>query len=728
MRSLRSHLRFRGASERGAAMVFVAVLLPVLALFVSLAIDFAHFFDYSRNLQSRADAAALAAGLEYGAKCFGTSVTQAQLDAIGHAAQQYSGPPNGTPDAPNLPYPFASIPNYLNQPNLSAGSPANLYLVLNGNASYDNGGRNFTEGTFCAANYPVAPPAVPPLPATDVWLTQANLPLFFPLIGVTPTISAHARVQLEQIGTPTSSTPIAVPDPADVPCMVGNVIDQNTGNQIATTGKLTETGTNPPTWTGPTTTGVTVPTTGGVPHQLTVQAFFPDDCSAPTGSGTTYDAPAQGGGIVFVNGYTPPPSPVAAPTLGNVWLEAAGCSPAGAESTNQVTTGGAAYFYYFTQSTSCSVTVHARVDFPAGQGTPGVVATMDGDLAGGHDMAPPPDSSGGPYWTSTFSFAPRSGRHVFTLRWYQSASTVSNKCQTLADAKKAANPCNLNGGDPVQQTFAAVDDGSDPPDDSGPVVAAQIGCSANCSGVGGVATAGVNSIPTGTSPTLQVTFQLQGLTNSGQNDPPIVLRASVQSSKATGLIDCGQGGGASGSASAITNGCPHPVSVYNGSTCVSYPSPQPWTCVYVDTGNKRQQIIKGFTDRIGSSCDNWQSFKATGVNNIDATTDPRAFVMIITSPNDLSLASSNPNAILHILGFATFYVTGWDGDQWLPGSGKFIPGCTSPTNQDEAFPGTGSSNNQIWGHFYKTSESGGIGNGNPCDPNKFGDCVAALTR
>ena len=53
-------------SESGAVIVMVAIWLPVLALFVSFAVDFAHFFDYSRNLQNRADAAALAAIVGYG--------------------------------------------------------------------------------------------------------------------------------------------------------------------------------------------------------------------------------------------------------------------------------------------------------------------------------------------------------------------------------------------------------------------------------------------------------------------------------------------------------------------------------------------------------------------------------------------------------------------------------------------------------------------------------------
>src|SRR5690242_20894906 len=92
------------SSERGAVVVMVAIWLPVLALFVSFAVDFAHFFDYSRNLQNRADAAALAAGTQFGGTCFGTPTT-AQTDVLGQTAQRYTGPPNLTPSA-NLPYSY----------------------------------------------------------------------------------------------------------------------------------------------------------------------------------------------------------------------------------------------------------------------------------------------------------------------------------------------------------------------------------------------------------------------------------------------------------------------------------------------------------------------------------------------------------------------------------------------------------------------------------------------
>ena len=85
------------SSERGAVIVMVALWLPVLALFLSFAVDFAHFFDYSRNLQNRADAAALAAGNALGGTCFGGyTATRTHRPGPGKAAQQYSGPPDLT--------------------------------------------------------------------------------------------------------------------------------------------------------------------------------------------------------------------------------------------------------------------------------------------------------------------------------------------------------------------------------------------------------------------------------------------------------------------------------------------------------------------------------------------------------------------------------------------------------------------------------------------------------
>jgi hypothetical protein len=723
-------------------MVLVAAALPVFLLFASFAVDVGHFFDYSRNLQNRADAAALAAGTQYGATCFGLgspivagSLTAAQLgeiNNIGETAQQYAGWLAGS-DAYYTPTDMTGR-TLFNLPNLTAGTAGNLHILLNSTANWPGGG-NWTMGTAGTTGSPASlcdagtEDGVNLGPTTDVKITQSQLPLFFPLIGLKPDISAHARVQLQGVQVPGAVRPIAVPDPGDVPCLQAYVIDQTTGTRLSTV-SLTEVGTSPPIWRGTTPGTITPPITNGSADHLAVQAFFPNDCSNPAGGGTVYDAPAQGGGIDFINGFKPFPGTITAPTLGSVWLSA-GCS------------GQDPYFYYFTSGT-CSVTLHAMVAFPTGQGTPGVEGFMDGALNNAVDMAQVGSTN---EWTGSFTISPRSGRHTFTISWFQTNSSVNNKCQSKGDATKNNNPCFFNGGNPVQQTFAAVDDGSDPPDDSGPVSAVQVGCVATtpstCPTIGGQptdgATSGVNTIPTtgaGSNPTLQITVQLQGLQNSGRTDPPIILRASVQSAKRTGLIDCGQGSGASADSNAITNGCPHGLQIYDGTTCISDPSPNPWSCVNIITGNRRNQILNGFTNRIGNSCDNWENYVKNGVPVTpklpNGNQDPRIFTLIITSPNDLANGVSN-GSLVHILGAASFYVTGWDGDNWLPNPNNNsytpIPGCTTGVNdEDEAFPGSGSSNNQIWGHFFKTVELGGGGNGQVCDPNAFGDCVAALTR
>src|SRR4029077_20090840 len=52
----------------------------------------------------------------------------------------------------------------------------------------------------------------------DVRLTQANLGLFFPLFGFSPSISAHARAALQGEAS-TNAAPIAVGDTGQIPCV-----------------------------------------------------------------------------------------------------------------------------------------------------------------------------------------------------------------------------------------------------------------------------------------------------------------------------------------------------------------------------------------------------------------------------------------------------------------------------------------------------------------------------
>jgi Flp pilus assembly protein TadG len=67
-------IRRRLHCERGSVLVLVAAaMFPALAV-LTFAIDVSHWFDYSRNLQNRADAAALAGGQGLGV-CIGSTGT-----------------------------------------------------------------------------------------------------------------------------------------------------------------------------------------------------------------------------------------------------------------------------------------------------------------------------------------------------------------------------------------------------------------------------------------------------------------------------------------------------------------------------------------------------------------------------------------------------------------------------------------------------------------------------
>src|SRR5205823_1613136 len=102
------HLR----PERGSVMVLMAAALFPIMFLAAFAIAVSHWWDYSRNLQHRAGAAALAAGAEFGSICIGsgapgTTANGAQ-SVLGKWAQLYSGAGVARP-AGNLPYSDAAV-------------------------------------------------------------------------------------------------------------------------------------------------------------------------------------------------------------------------------------------------------------------------------------------------------------------------------------------------------------------------------------------------------------------------------------------------------------------------------------------------------------------------------------------------------------------------------------------------------------------------------------------
>lgn len=707
-------------NERGAVAVMVALFLPLMLIFASFAIDAAHYFDFSRSLQNRADAAAFSAALQYGNTCFGTP-TAAELAAIGHAAQQYSGPPVGTPDG-NLAYAYSSATPYQNQTNL-ASSATNFHLVLNGATSADHGGTSFSKGNFCSATYDT-----PADPATDVWVTQEHVPLFLPLLGFAPSISAHARVQLQGIQSETGVRPLAVGDASYIPCVTANFLN-NDGAVIASE-KLTKVS-NTDTWTSVgDAKQIAIPTaTTSSANPVTVQLFL-WDCNSTNPSGLKYDyynakGQEQQLGLVYINNWGTPGTVGAtgAPVLATGGLHLTGAN-------------GTTCDPYFQSSTlTCRVGVHANVQFqPAsGGGTFLARACLDSTLKNGNCPSPinlTHTASPGPTdWDSgvnTFAIAPDSGPHTINIQWAQLGGKVgTTNCTgtTFANAK-CEGYLTLGSGSSVlaTQRLMSGTNGTNtcnnPPYDTGPLQWVEVGTTDNP-----IATAGANSYAQGANPHLYITTSIQGLSNALPTDPDLCLRVAEQVSHATDFINCGQGNGTSQDISAIVNGCPDPpgtqknVRVQSDGSLTCTPQITPWDCVGNNPGES-SPVLKGFDQLIGQgnapgNCapNNWNT------GNAITLADPRAVVMIITGPTDLGTTNGTGQIPIRI--YAVFYITGWSSGQ------GGVKGCN---NNDP--PPAGAGNGELWGHWTSIAVPSGSGtsNGQQCDTASFGNCIAVLTR
>jgi Putative Flp pilus-assembly TadE/G-like len=731
-------------SESGAVIVIVALWLPLVLIFISFAIDFAHFFDYSRNLQNRADAAALAAVTKYGNTC-SSSPTSAQTDPIGKLAQQYAGPPAGTPSG-NLPFPSISG-TYQNQPNLTQGTPGNFHMLLNSTQNWPSG-TNWSMGTaghttdstaLCFSKDEDGNIG----PMVDVRLTQADLGLIFPFQSFRPTINAHARAALEGEAS-TSSEPIAVADSGQTPCVSVRLVNATT-NDVIQTIPLSKEPTDPNNPTAPVqwdNSAAPFSFTPSTSDNVYVQPFL-NDCN---GTGQILDG-SSNTGLLMIN-YHPASDPTV-PTGSAPQLNAAGVTATG------TCTSGTQYF----SVGGCTITVNAGVTFASGipNGQRNVyLLQRTWDNVNNVWVTPAPSSqnkmsSGGQCPANSFcgnaTIADTSGIDQFAIAWSQTSGSING---TSCSGNPTPAACQGNFG--VQQQSFGACNGCDQPDNSGAVVFSRIS-EADSSGV--IIGNDTNSFAAGSTHRLVFTFKLSGLNTATPGSPPTVLRFANSTNHQTGLVDCGQGASLNGDSEVVYYGCGpgnpfftnpplNPLFVYSrtdGSGCspatdgntTGWPNGDNQDCVQTTPGQRRIGIICPLVDRIvnnpyGTGCtggatgtcpaNNWSN--TTGSQNIPVG-DPRAVQMIITSPADFASGAGSPQAWLPIRKFATFYITGWDKN--------IKPQC--PGN--EPFPLKGkqnSDNGAVWGHWINYEDTAGTPNGQLCviDPSSPTNCVPALTR
>lgn len=771
-------------------MVITAFALFGLISMLTFAIDIPHWFDYSRNLQNRADAAALAAGDQFGAIC-GSNPTDGRTSPelpIGQMAQLFSGPPGPSSD---LPYPysgtgspltaFPQFSGYQNIPNLSVSNGskgANYHVILNGDNYATKGGTSFAIGDFCHGN--------PTLDKTDkecfgqthltgqlaldcatgamvdVKVTQGHLPPLIPIFNFRPNIGAHARVTIQGIGSSNNLKPLGVRDPGVIPCIQLKLIPFGgtgtappTQTVQLTVDKALTGSTGPVIWdnsNGGTGSSISVPSGWNLYEQAILYAQGASGDCTTMSNPLTYEASS---GIQILNSYgTTLPTSTQAPKLigsrsagdgASVFTVNPTCSP------NQ---------YFSNNTASCSVKVCAIVAFTPGS-TQHDVTVATPSVGGGNprDMnlaVGDPNCSttitGAEAWESNaITIAPTSGQSQFTLGWKEHASGVcSGNCTgSFGLEQQAFSACNEN----FNSACAA-------PNQSGPIVAS------NVTEINGLAsTLNVGSLKAG-SHNLIFTLDIQGLQDSPRSDrcangPTQCTLLRVDQGNADGMVDCGEGNGASAARDTVLYGCPlygQTATTANPSVCNNNPYCGGWMVTpdgscnnatrtatsNVDCVNSNNNgatmpaciqalVVAGASGSVdysqinpqnchvnGSTCseDKWLD---GGVIDPSQVSDPRIITAFILFQGDI--AGINGQHDLPIRTFASFYVTGWQ----VKSNGQQV-NCTGLGANEPAPSNLPNNADAIWGHWITYTEVGAGGNGQPCNFQAFGDCAAVLTR
>ncbi len=593
------------AREEGGIVVFVAMLTPVILLFLALSVDIGNWWVHKRHLQLQVDAAALAGGSLLG-NCFtdpagaNVAITNEATRFGGGAGSAYNEQLGGT-----------------NKGAVALNYQSNTYP----SGAVDPSGDTETE-----------PPCDTEHLMLDVKASEVGVPLLLrPLLelvapGTTfadPTINTHARVELKQIEIQEGMLPVAVPD-LRFNYVFATFVNEVNGAELGTV-QLTKAGASGANQLWNTTTPISV-TISSAHVGVRVRLVGGADPTAACGTLFTecYDTDSTNG-VVHIRGW----SAATAPAARNAWLLPGSCAPD-------------AYF----ATADCSAGIQAEVDLGAthpltGTGvTADVWASVDG---AGHYSLAPGGTAGLVTWTSTAGLPIAvSGPHTVELNWTWEQKSGTWTGETCTDKKN--NPCQDEGTfGPVQRAFVAGGR-------SGPLRSVQVFES-------GLTSSGSNSFETGTSHTLGVSLAVTGSlkVQSLATDPVVELRVTGSQNQS---IDCDPA--ISNLRDEINQGCGPAYKINKTLACPAYnvlwSLPEPWECVKTQTGGAVGQVEHGMKDRIlggSNTCTapiNWPNYSSN---------DPRIVPLIITP---FGTFSGSGNDIVPVIDFAAFYVVGWNGD------------------------------------------------------------------
>jgi hypothetical protein len=681
-------LRRIAGEERGSMAVVLGILFPAFLLCGVLAADVANWYVHKRELQTQADAAALAGAAYFTYPC--------SDDLIASAAHSYAGTDHNV--FGNVPAQGATSTFLLNQPNF-AGQAKPGDSGLTGHPCDDD--------------------------AVDVKMTEQDVPWSFGNL-VTKHINAQARVSVSRLEGLGGSLPVAVPapDPARVRVtFISEVTGETLGYKDLCRRAEPESGlqiwdnaaTNPGGWKASSgrcdgaTAATALPLTFDDPKYARVGvrvqvsgSLTTIDCGEQLV--TCYDA-GSSNGLGFVHGWSDQPSvtSTAPPQPRSVFLLPGSCGDA----------------YFSAKVTACTVGLSAKVDFQPGEydasgnakSVVGVKAVVT-DSSGASATYPLTWNALAKAWqTSSIAVAPSAGPLSVKLSWQQTDNTVTGYGTCTS---KNNNPCTGTFADVLQRTFSATSSRS------GAIQLLQIGDLSSSSGVDDVQRC--SSAHPSCTTSFVVRVGIGGaLALSKPTDPPTVLRVGASGGSQNQTIDCDPV--LSNLEDEIAQGCSPEYRRNTGQACTgSEPGgTPPLYCVAVEPGKKTNSVSAGMNRRIlgaakPSSCTNanhWPNFDPG---------DPRIVPVLIVPNGSFQDSGAGTGSEVPVQDFAYFYVTGWTGQ----GNGFDNP-CQG--NGDDPVPGNDSA--YIVGHFIAHVETiNATGGDSPCDlsGSSISGCAAVMTR
>lgn len=655
----------------GAVLVFVALLLPVMIGVGGLVVDAGNWFSHKRHLQVQADAGALAGAGRFQAECVGKVA-----NAVVAEARKYASVDDTTPSY--NPQSGGTPPERLHTP-----SEDESVFAINSKTFYKQSAP--VDDTVNENSDPCEAGMI------DVKLTETDLPWFLKVAQV-KYINAHARVEIRQqtIGG-AGALPVGVPEvgPQKARALF---VDEATGAVIAST-NLVRIGTS---------AGLALWSNASAPVSVTVDAAkiglrivlsgaTSTQCGDPLvdcyGAGTNTAVVANTPGLVHLRGWSSAPAgTAAAPQARDVELRGATCEDGSFTAT--------------AAASPCTVDVDATVDFgtaPPTLATTRVFARRADANANTAVALTAPAAITGPWTGGALPVVRGEGPVGIVLRW--GTGCTSGK----------ENSCSASGPlGTVQRAFA----GNESLAVSGPIKLLRVTeAAAPASSLQRCSTCAYDLVVTlGLKPALEL---------AEPGDPFVSLKIAGGGSQNQAL-DCDPD--VPNFRDEIANGCGPQYEVNDGQPCPGYAgtpggandlwnTPEPWKCVVISTGAVVGQATQGMNKRIlgatnPSSCtasNNWASYPDLPPG------DPR-IVQVFLTP--FGAFTGSGGTTVPVTGFATFYVTGWDG------------GACQGLGDDPAGQGA------IVGHFIKYIDTLGTGGGGEafCDFDALGSCVAVFTR